>query len=75
VEHFDRGTQETDTMTKREVKAYEAKARRMACALARDFEMPVDATTEQSIAVLEAMRDEISVGIRILATLDAAVSA
>jgi hypothetical protein len=57
-------------MTERQAKVIEARARRQARELARDFEMPADATTQQSIAVLEAMRDEISTGIKILTTLD-----
>jgi hypothetical protein len=58
-------------MTERQAKVIETKARRMARELARDFGIPTDATAQQSIAVLEAMRDEIGVGIRILAALDA----
>jgi hypothetical protein len=58
-------------MTQKELKGYEAKARRLACALARDFVMPTTATHEQVTAVLEAMWDEIATGIRILAAVPA----
>jgi isopentenyl diphosphate isomerase/L-lactate dehydrogenase-like FMN-dependent dehydrogenase len=58
-------------MTQKELKRYEAKARRQACALARDFVMPTTATNEQVTAVLEAMRDEIATGIRLLAAVSA----
>jgi hypothetical protein len=53
-------------MTTRELKTQEAKARRLARTLARDFPLPADATDQQVVAVMEAMRDEIGVGIRIL---------
>lgn len=58
-------------MTAKELKRYEATARLQACALARDFAMPATATNEQVTAVLEAMRDEIAVGIRLLAAVSA----
>lgn len=58
-------------MTQKELKRYEAKARRRARAMARDFALPTTATPQQMTAVLEAMRDEIATGIRILAAVSA----
>ncbi len=58
-------------MTTKELKAHEAKARRLARTLARDFPLPADATDQQVVAVMEAMRDEIGVGIRILQAVSA----
>jgi hypothetical protein len=53
-------------MTTKELKIQEARARRLARTLARDFPLPADATDQQVVAVMEAMRDEIGAGIRIL---------
>ena len=59
-------------MTPKQVARYEAGARHAVRTLARGLSFPRNATAPQITAVLEAMRDELAVAVRILAELDAA---